>query len=257
VLGDVEQALLGSANTSREQPYVPGFLSDLGRLPMVISDGDRELLELWQIPAGVAPSHLEQDPVDSEVLLAVGWRGPYLQLPVGSSRVSDGFGSPLQVKNDGRWLVLAPGADEREGGQGYDADLSVTLLDPSAGVDRIHAVVAGTVTVTATPPSGAWTVKVFAYSPDPLTGKLHAILEDKTAPPGSTTPDDKTPPGSPPSVFHYRFSGSNALTPGLRILRAYAFKKSETDPRKNAFARSPVVTRVLIPGAQTIDLEVP
>jgi len=255
VLSSVEEAIVGSTSRWSEQAYAPGFLSDIGRLPKAGSDPDRQLIELWQQPPGVQKNQLVQDQVDHDVWLAIGWRGPYLQLPVGGDSVRDGYGNALKIQRDDTpnqrfWGVLTPGADAEPGGQGYAADVSMVLLDDAHGIDRVESRVAGTITVL-TEMNPSWHVRVYAYVPDPNTGALLQPLPFADANPATTG-------SGPPHVFHYVFPPTTPFTPGLRVLRAYVFTPAAgQDPRASAHKKSIVATRVLIPGAQTIDLEVP
>jgi prepilin-type N-terminal cleavage/methylation domain-containing protein len=255
VLSEVEGAIIGATSRWSEQAYAPGFLSDIGRLPNAGTDPDRQLIELWQQPPGIQKNQLVQDQVDRDVWLAIGWRGPYLQLPLGGDSVRDGYGNVLKVQRDDTtnqrlWGVLAPGADAEPGGQGYAADLSMVLLDDAHGVDRVEARVAGTITVL-TEMNPSWRLRVYAYVPDPNTGALLQPLPFADADPATAGP-------GPPHVFHYVFPQTTPFTPGLRALRAYVFTPAAgQDLRASAHKKSIVATRVLIPGAQTIDLEVP
>jgi len=234
VLHDVDDAVTGES----------GFLSDLGRLPGGIGDS---LQDLWQQPKGVAASHLATDSIDPEITMAVGWRGPYMVLLPGATELLDGFGFPLEVSAPpGHWSVVSRGADDQQGGMDYNADLDLVLIDTASGIDRTRSELAGQVEVR-TPPAGdgtPWTVDVFAYVPDPATGELLAVHED---------PDDENPDlGSSPVLFHYRFS-ANALTPGRRLIRAYARAKTDPNPRPG-ISRSPIRTIDLRAGAQNLDL---
>lgn len=193
VLDATETSILGEY---RNGVFVPGFLSDIGRLPTPSTDPDRRLIELWELPIGVAPSRLESDVVDGEITLAVGWRGPYLQLPPGADRAQDGFGGSIRYESATTVALTSYGADGVPGGMDYDADRSRVLKDISIGIDRIRAEVSGIVTVKSGPSGVAnWTVVVYAYAPNPVDGSLLAIAED---------PDAETPNLTEfPVTFHY------------------------------------------------------
>ena len=82
-----------------------GFLADMGRL---VAATNGTLSELWRLPAGarqyaVRPALRENyvagvaDELENgDVRVATGWRGPYLRLPVGRSRLTDPWGNPLE-----------------------------------------------------------------------------------------------------------------------------------------------------------------
>ncbi len=246
---ELEHAILGTPSLDPSE-FAPGFLSDVGRLPAPGPDAERQLTELWKRPIGMAASHLATDAVDPGVTMAVGWRGPYLKLAPGSDRCFDGFGySPVITSDTQYWGIQILGQDGQAGGASYDADVPLVLFDSSVGIDRIRADLQGTVSVNRLPfGMSNWTVQVFAYAPDPTTGGLVAIPED---------PDTETPPlGQLPVIFHYSFTGTNALTPGLRVLRAYVAPTAAPDKRAAATLRSNAVTRVIRNGAQNIDLRI-
>ena len=86
-----------------------GFLADMGRLPR-LADG-ATLGELWQKPASarlyaVLAAKAENmvhgaEPIaDETVYVPTGWRGPYLRLPFGTSRLLDPWGNPIELKDD-------------------------------------------------------------------------------------------------------------------------------------------------------------
>lgn len=82
-----------------------GFLADMGRL-VVATNGT--LSELWQKPAGARPfavrpavrenlaKGVSSDLISSNVFVGTGWRGPYLRLPIGKTRLMDPWGNPLE-----------------------------------------------------------------------------------------------------------------------------------------------------------------
>ncbi len=92
-------------------PLLSGFVADIGRLPKADfaafanqrANGN-ELSELWDIHSPIAqnfPFRFRSgpaQPVDySHIQLPCGWRGPYLHLPIGQSRVVDSWGKPFRV----------------------------------------------------------------------------------------------------------------------------------------------------------------
>ncbi len=79
-------------------PAIDGFIADMGRLPVAAGlDPATQLAELWLQPPGVAAYGPQVAPGDPEVTLACGWRGPYLELPIGGNRLIDGFGRGMLV----------------------------------------------------------------------------------------------------------------------------------------------------------------
>lgn len=77
------------------------FLSDVGRLPRwtVATNGDEEvrtLSELWMRPDDLPPSAVTN--LDG-VAVRAGWRGPYLRLPFGKTRLFDPWGNPIESRD--------------------------------------------------------------------------------------------------------------------------------------------------------------
>jgi prepilin-type N-terminal cleavage/methylation domain-containing protein len=119
-LSEIREAVLGSA-FERDAEGVrirTGFLADMGRLPqaMTNSEGRLTLSELWIRPAQEAAYAVRQATVanlatndaaeaDSDVWVPGGWRGPYLRLPLGRTRLLDGWGNAYEVPDDAHTLV--------------------------------------------------------------------------------------------------------------------------------------------------------
>lgn len=246
-LEEVRVAIVGTLD--RHGAFTPGFLSDMGRLPAPSGDPDRLLRDLWVLPAGAVPHRLAVDSIDPAVRLAVGWRGPYVQLAPGSDRVLDGFGAPLElVVSQGVWSARSLGADGLVGGTGFDTDAEVVLQDASLSIDRVVGELAGAVLVQSDPGVPNWSVQVCLYEPDALTGDLSVRFEDT---------DVETPNLTAfPVTFQYAFTGGNASTAGTRVVRAYVYEVGQ-DPRRVALRLSPPLTIVLRPGAANFDLVVP
>ena len=86
-----------------------GFLADMGRLPR-LADG-ATLGELWQMPTNARPYAVRaataenlvpglEHLADGAVHVPTGWRGPYLRLPPGASRLLDPWGNPVERTDD-------------------------------------------------------------------------------------------------------------------------------------------------------------
>ena len=101
------------------RPVRSGFLADMGRLPRAVreTDGRLTLAELWQCPdtapggyrvratvAGnlVRPDGSPADAADEDpnIHIAGGWRGPYVRLSVGRTRLLDPWGNELANGDD-------------------------------------------------------------------------------------------------------------------------------------------------------------
>jgi len=164
-LENIQDAIVGPANDHQPDGsrVISGFIADIGRLPQAIlatnSDGTTSLTlnELLSPPTGALPFDVrpatgtnltDASMADASVLIACGWRGPYLRLAVGENEITDGWGVPLAnltpagtnficlyrpdlsaVANPGDLIsvVSSPGADGVQGGTGYNSDLSVTF----------------------------------------------------------------------------------------------------------------------------------
>ena len=101
---------------------VTGFLADMGRLPRLADDvrTDRfgrstvtnsTLGELWLMPAGAKPYAVLQAKAENlvpglaslandSVYVPTGWRGPYLHIPFGKTRLFDPWGNPIEAKDE-------------------------------------------------------------------------------------------------------------------------------------------------------------
>jgi prepilin-type N-terminal cleavage/methylation domain-containing protein len=132
LLSEIEAAAIGPRQKFQTDgtPLISGFVADTGRLPLPSSGGIQSgftslapesatsletntsatptgapnLAELWSEHSALATQFPFQfrdgptEPVDySDIRLACGWRGPYLQLPPGSTQVIDPWGNSPQV----------------------------------------------------------------------------------------------------------------------------------------------------------------
>lgn len=106
-LEHIEVAVLGSpderaADGSR---IISGFVADMGRLPETMNVGGVLTLgELWDRD-GLPIYDIVSNAIDTEVKIPAGWRGPYINLPLGSrNQLLDGWGnrysSPLGATSD-------------------------------------------------------------------------------------------------------------------------------------------------------------
>jgi prepilin-type N-terminal cleavage/methylation domain-containing protein len=190
-LTNVEEAILGPAN--QRQPdgtiMMSGFVADLGRLPIAFgSDPAIQLAELWDNDKNrdgnpdLDAFDLVRLNSDPEVLVPYGWRGVYLQLPLGTDQLRDGWGNRFDLLRsdmtpvaDGESIevVRSRGADGVLGGDGYDRDLELFLAA------RFIVTVGGNVYLLdadgqrQNPPS-ANDVTVRLYGPNPLSGELES-----------------------------------------------------------------------------------
>ena len=85
-----------------------GFLADTGLMPRA---ADGTLSELWRRPDAIAahslvaataanlrvPENEKAALADASVLVPAGWRGPYIDLPFGKTRLRDPWGNPVET----------------------------------------------------------------------------------------------------------------------------------------------------------------
>ncbi|MEL7499748.1 MAG: type II secretion system protein [Planctomycetota bacterium] len=117
VIENVDNAIFESSVGADGRSFMSGFVVDMGRPPVALVDlADADVLtlrELWQpiaitgLPAyefrnanastvsTTTDSSGQSISADQNVRIAAGWRGPYLQLPVGATELKDGWGHRL------------------------------------------------------------------------------------------------------------------------------------------------------------------
>ena len=270
-LQNVQNAIIGPAGQHEPDgtPLVTGFVADIGRLPVATADatGTLSLDELWSNPNGLAPFSFYTAPFpDTDVSIPCGWRGPYLQLPLGTSQLHDGWGNPLSLlASDGETPITAAGtpipwvrslgSDNAVGGTSYAADTDVVLVStvPGALVNRYQSALNVNVTFitqagvqTTAPSSGTVSgLTVTYFGPNPATG-LALSLPNATPASGTTTTFGFPRPGT-----------TDLITIGPRAVRAscsYSYVPSGsaagTSPT-TVTLKSPVTWLVLQTGGQT------
>lgn len=145
-LEELEKAILGDGDSA-------GFLGDIGRLPQVLLDDDGfpTLAELWD-QNGLLDYAIRTPDGDSEVRIASGWRGPYLNLGINRDDITDGFarpydfyqpnGSPADDLGETIGIVQSLGLSGGAGGTGYEEDLETIFeAENSAATAGIVAAV--------------------------------------------------------------------------------------------------------------------
>ncbi|MGB0333186.1 MAG: prepilin-type N-terminal cleavage/methylation domain-containing protein, partial [Planctomycetota bacterium] len=176
-LESLEHAVLGRAPVGTEDPsgVVPGFVSDMGRLPQ--ADAALGLSELWDeepfFNAGLLFQSRVVAGLDSDLVILSGWRGPYLRLPVGADLLVDGWGVPHGL-SDGDGLAVDAvqdpvgrvSSDGSGRGDAFDpvGGLGVVFVDTSIGIDR----------VSGTLPTDA--LRVRYTLPNPAAGGEHGVV---------------------------------------------------------------------------------
>lgn len=99
-----------------------GFLANMGRLPRLADDvrtdafghaviTNSTLSELWLMPPNAKPYAVRQATAENlvpglaslandAVYVPTGWRGPYLRLPFGKTRLFDPWGNPIEAEDE-------------------------------------------------------------------------------------------------------------------------------------------------------------
>ena len=192
-LDQIHEAILGSPYDRQPDgtQISSGFIADVGRPPRTID-------ELISKPADLPWFDVGRSAADTDVLVAGGWRGPYIRLPVGATNLCDGWATALiETRNGNGFIdtVSSYGADGLFGGTGYDLDLSssVTPADYTASL-------AGLVTVNATNAlNGTVTLVVYGPGTNRLTSAALPLLANPL-----------------------NYALINSLSKGPRAVRAYA-----------------------------------
>src|SRR5207253_1968440 len=147
---------------------------------------------------------------DTDVKLLCGWRGPYLQLPVGGTKLLDGWGNAYTLRqSDGTTLAVAglPVAYvESAGGPTSPYNAAMTQTIPFLAANS-SGTVAGAITDSdPTTPGTETPIKVRLFGPG-LGGQAAGVLGYVEA------------AAVPTSGYSFSFAG---LPIGPKVLRAYS-----------------------------------
>ncbi len=101
---NIDEAILSQSFTPDRVANYSGFVADMGRLPQAVGgDAETQLSELWSqgaLPPFSISNFDDPDTTDVEsILVAAGWRGPYLNLPPGRNSMRDGYGQAFDIRN--------------------------------------------------------------------------------------------------------------------------------------------------------------
>lgn len=99
-----EQKLRAAADEQLEEirQAASDYLSDMGE---VLSTTNGTLDALWRLPAGAKPYAVVK--TGDGVYVGAGWRGPYLRIPFGRSRLYDPWGNAVEWHDGDRFVRLA------------------------------------------------------------------------------------------------------------------------------------------------------
>lgn len=146
LLADIKSSSLGPTQKYQVDgtPLISGFVADVGRFPMVNPDAfnsdydaSMALSELWNPDSLLGQTYPFQfrqgpkKPVDySDIRLPCGWRGPYLQIPIGMDSLVDPWGRELDMLTDGNGelyqvQISVPPSSEQTEPQPLTADLTM------------------------------------------------------------------------------------------------------------------------------------
>jgi len=286
-LENIREAVLGPANlrdTDGTLLYT-GFVADTGRLPRAVAVGPvLAIAELVEQPAGmdaydvlqatsanivVEPPLLAANEQDSEVVLGVGWRGPYLRLTPGNVLPRDGWGAQLVTQvvadpltpdsllnaasgaigaGDPIEQIVSYGRNGAIGGvDAYDADQNIQFEAASHEAELTVQVEFRNAAGVISAPPPARNVFVRLFGPDPTSGSIRVR---KSA--DQTTPD-------PAAITTMSFSFSEIapgipVTIGPRAVRAYF--DHDGDPMTD-FTKSAPAYLMVRPGQNPRTLVIP
>lgn len=229
-LDQVQDALIGRQPAPGEDPtaVAPGFVADIGRLPL--AGGDLNLAELWDREASATPptefSVQALTGLDNDLSLACGWRGPYIRLPVGADELNDGWGRAFDLFDDAGNAVAAD-ADEialiSSAGPGvgsvFDATFEILFRDTTVNRTNGDPVVQLEFDLPAAAAAGAnFFVVVRLYGPiggeARVIGQSAVLTFTKSAPAGTDDPNQ---------TQQVTFTG---MPIGPKLLRAYQLASS-------------------------------
>lgn len=246
ILSEVEEAIIGKQGAGANDSIPYSYISDMGAPPSA-QPAPAELMDLWLMPAGAIANQIITDPIDPNVRLSSGWRGPYLQLPPGSLHLNDGFGNILKTTFPSmvtpEFSFTSLGSDGLAGGVDYASDFNpIVIIDAKPETDptkinKTWAQVTGTLRVLTAPgPTLAdWRIVVIAYQPNG-TANFNIIEQDGGA-------QSFASGAAAPFTFTFSFISQSdpvkRLTPGARAIRAYLYKDAElpnfaNDPRRTS-----------------------
>jgi prepilin-type N-terminal cleavage/methylation domain-containing protein len=191
LLKEIQSATLGPTEKYQIDgtPLISGFVADVGRLPIakasaVNDSGSAQLSELWDSNSDLAmrfPFQFRPGPAQptdySKIRLPCGWRGPYLQLPIGLNLIRDPWGRPPLINLDDR-------------GEAQQVQISIPptseqLQTPLLATELSHGKVEITGKVLLDDPEST-TVRVVMLTPHPESSLTTlALLDDEDEQPDS------------------------------------------------------------------------
>lgn len=293
-MDQLEIAVLGSpddraADGSRASS---GFVADMGRLPAtaLISRTDVSpstmdelaIAELWS--QGTIPAYdIRTSAVDTDVRIASGWHGPYLQPPLGATNLLDGWGNHVRSLTDASPGDLAAGYPRLQDASGagittagksvgivrylgangaYDdtADNTISVSDRDILINfatRYTASVSTSVTVEALdeenkpapPDSMNYVVVLRVFGPDPTDASQVRVVSATSGPQSRSVA----------ATLQFNTSTTaGSSTIGPRAIRAYLYQSSSVEIADSTqpIAKSPIKYLDLVSGVNFIPLTI-
>ncbi|MCA9264685.1 MAG: prepilin-type N-terminal cleavage/methylation domain-containing protein [Planctomycetales bacterium] len=156
-------AHIRAAIATENEGVTSGFVADNGCFPESLSE---LLAQPDRLPAFSVYNYTDEH--GNSFPIPRGWRGPYLQLPIGTSDLTDGWGAPLlfdRVTEADRLLITSPAATRPGSSIQQDLQVAIPVMELRAALLRVqlyrvdgheHLPPAGT---------GTWTVTLVSPAP--------------------------------------------------------------------------------------------
>lgn len=257
-LEQLETAMIGRDPFSGEDPTaVPaGFVADIGRLPRIGAEGN--LAELYDLAeAGFTPTlppfqGRTLTGLDDDLVMATGWRGPYVRRPLGSDEVRDGWGRAFTLRDPAGAEILATAVPETEIGSivslglgasdAFDVDLEAVFTDTSQDLEFAELRVVDT---DSTPANETMLLFNLQYTlPAAATGgnfvvvRLYGAENGLPAVVWQSEPLAATP-GALPQTIPVELTEGQTIAVGPKLLRVYQWD-SATGPAETGDLTFPV-----------------
>ena len=161
-LEQLQDAIVGRPPYAGEDPTaVPaGFVADIGRLPQI--GEERNLAELYDLDeaGSTLPPFLAREltDLDDDLVIASGWRGPYVRRALGSDEICDGWGRSYTLRDAAGANIGSTAATTTEigsivslglgAGDAFDVDLDAVFRDTSQSLEFAELLVPDTNTTS-------------------------------------------------------------------------------------------------------------
>ena len=143
---EIKKAILGvTCDRVRGDVKFAGYVLDMGFLPGLYDvqgtpddPSDDQPKALWTYDPEGTPDNEDDDLVSYRPylfephgspfeIIRIGWRGPYIKPPANDA-LEDGWRNPFRFQNiNGVFTIISLGADNKEGGEGFDRDITLAI----------------------------------------------------------------------------------------------------------------------------------